>query len=112
MNHDIHILSIFCKHDIPHTPSKLLTFSPAFLDLLGRLRRDVNGADGLAVGVEGRAGVLSLVAGSDGLDQQRNRAGHVVVQHLVFVGPCSNKSSYNNNKRCLQNKMQEETNRG
>ncbi len=58
--------------------------------MLGGLGRDVDGADGLSVGVECRARVLALIAGSDGLDQQGNRAGHVIVQHLVFVVPCSN----------------------
>ena len=42
----------------------------ALLHGFGSFRRDVDGADGLAVRVEGGAGVLALVPGANGLDQQ------------------------------------------
>ena len=45
---------------------------PALLDSLGGLWRDVHGADGLSVGVEGGAGVLSLISRSNRLDHQGN----------------------------------------
>ena len=60
--------------------------APALLDLLGGLWRDVDGADGLAVGVEGRAGVLALVPRADAEDLQADLAGDLVVQHLVLAG--------------------------
>ena len=52
---------------------------------LGRLGRDVDGADGLTVRVEGGASVLPLVTGSDGLDEKGHLARGLVVHHLVFV---------------------------
>ena len=65
---------------------------PALLDGLGGLRRDVDGADGLTVRVEGGAGVLPLVSGSNPLDQEGNLATHLIVEQLVFVISCeSNK---------------------
>ena len=58
----------------------------ALLHLLaGGLRRDVDGADGLAVRVERSAGVLPLVPRPDGLDQQGNLSGGLVVHHLVLL---------------------------
>ena len=61
---------------------------PALLDGLGGLRRDVDGADGLTVRVEGGAGVLPLVSGSNPLDQEGNLATHLIVEQLVFVISC------------------------
>ena len=58
----------------------------ALLDLLaGGLGRDVDGADGLTVRVEGGASVLPLVTGSDGFDEKGHLARGLVVHHLVFV---------------------------
>ena len=61
---------------------------PALLDCLGRLGGDVDGADGLAVRIECRTGVLAFVTGPDRLDQEGHRAAHIIVKELVFVRLC------------------------
>ena len=58
---------------------------PALLDLLGRLWGNVDGADGLAVGVEGGTRVLALIPGADGLNGQGDDAGVLVVAHLMLA---------------------------
>ena len=57
----------------------------ALLDGLGCFRRDVDGADGLPVRVEGGAGVLPLVPRANGLDQQGHFARRFIIHHLVLV---------------------------
>ena len=53
----------------------------ALLDRLGRLRADVDGADGLAVRVQRGARVLTLVARTDGVDL---RAHHIRPVTVLF----------------------------
>ena len=57
----------------------------ALLHGLGSFRRDVDGADGLAVGVECGAGVFALVPGSNGLDEQGHFARRLIIHHLVLI---------------------------
>ena len=64
---------------------QLLTGS-AFLYLLGRLWGNIDGANGLSVGVEGGTGVFALIPGPDGLDGQRHDAAVLVVAHLMLAG--------------------------
>ena len=53
--------------------------------LVGGLRRDVDGADGLTVRVERSAGVLPLIPRSNGFDQQWNFSRSFVIHHLMLV---------------------------
>ena len=54
------------------------------LHSLGGLWRDVDGTDGLSVGVQSGARVLAFVAGADGADLQGDLPAVVVVYHRML----------------------------
>ena len=58
------LLLLFHGHLVADALVELLSRF-ALLDLFGGLWRDVHGADGLAVGVEGRARVFPFISGAD-----------------------------------------------
>ena len=66
-----------------------LLAGPALLHSLGGLGRDVDGTDGLSVGVQSGARVLAFVAGADGADLEGDLPAVVVVDHGVLGRLCS-----------------------
>lgn len=60
--------------------AELLTGS-ALLDLLGGLGRDVHGANGLSVGIEGSARVLTFISGSNSINCECDHPTALVILH-------------------------------